>query len=59
VLAVGYSFNGNMTSPENYILVKNSWGTTWGEGGYAKIAFGLAYLGGTCGIFQDPTYVIT
>jgi len=37
VLAVGYT--------SEYILVKNSWGTSWGESGYIRLA-----PGNTCGI---------
>ena len=47
VLAVGYA--------ENYIIVKNSWGASWGDHGYIKIA--QTKKGhGICGINMDASY---
>jgi lysophospholipase L1-like esterase len=45
IVIVGYDSN------EQYWIVKNSWGATWGDGGYFKIAFGQV------GIEQDVAYV--
>ncbi len=54
VLVVGY---GNTTSP--YWIVKNSWGPTWGESGYIRIARGSTYApNGECGILMDPSYPV-
>ena len=46
VLAVGY---GNEAGSD-YILVKNSWGASWGDQGYVKIA------PSQCGITLQPSY---
>ena len=40
------------TGSGGYWKVRNSWGTTWGEGGYIRLAYGQ----NTCDITNDPTY---
>jgi C1A family cysteine protease len=40
---------------ENYWLVRNSWGTAWGESGYIRMQTGKDL----CGITYIPTYVST
>jgi len=37
----------------SYWKVRNSWGTSWGESGYIRLAYGA----NTCDITNDPTYV--
>jgi hypothetical protein len=55
VLAVGYGTLGG----KDYYLVKNSWGTSWGKGGYILLGRGSTYGGeGQCGIQMDPSYPV-
>jgi C1A family cysteine protease len=46
VLAVGYGTENGT----DYVLVKNSWGSGWGDKGYVKMAFNQ------CGVTQSPSY---
>ncbi|KAK8815459.1 hypothetical protein WA158_003671 [Blastocystis sp. Blastoise] len=47
VAAVGYGKENGI----QYIIIRNSWGTEWGENGYAKIAY-IEEGAGICGINQ-------
>jgi cathepsin L len=47
VLAVGY---GTTDEGQEYFIVKNSWGASWGDQGYVKIA------PNQCGITNQPSY---
>lgn len=49
VLAVGYG--------SNYFIVKNSWGSNWGENGYIRL--GVASGAGICGVNSDASFPTT
>jgi KDEL-tailed cysteine endopeptidase len=55
VLIVGYGAENGI----KYWLVKNSWGTSWGDQGYVKIARSDSTNDqGICGISMQPSYPI-
>lgn len=56
VLIVGYGTEADGTM---YWLVKNSWGTSWGDNGYIKIARSESENdAGVCGIAMQPSYPV-
>jgi len=52
VLAVGY---GTLDG-QDYYRVKNSWGPTWGDGGFINLARGGSQKGGQCGMLLSASY---
>jgi len=52
VLIVGYGAEQG----ENYWIVKNSWGATWGDSGYILMAKDVSSKSGTCGLAMQPSY---
>ena len=52
VTVVGYNNSGST----HYWIVKNSWGTSWGESGYIRIKKDISKTSGLCGIAIEPSY---
>ncbi|XP_059637067.1 senescence-specific cysteine protease SAG39-like [Cornus florida] len=53
VTAVGYGTSADGTK---YWLVKNSWGTSWGDSGYIMMERDIAAKEGICGIAMESSY---
>ncbi|KAM3289601.1 low-temperature-induced cysteine proteinase [Capsicum chacoense] len=54
VVAVGYGTENGM----DYWIVRNSWGTSWGETGYLKMERNIASRQGKCGLAIEPSYPV-
>jgi len=54
ITAVGYGSENGV----NYYIVKNSWGSSWGESGYIRLA-ATESGPGTCGVQREPVTTST
>ena len=52
LLVIG--FGTDSTTGQDYWLVQNSWGTSWGQGGFGKVRRGS----NTCGLANCATYPV-
>nr|BAC75924.1 cysteine protease-2 [Helianthus annuus] len=55
VAAVGY---GTTLDGTKYWIVRNSWGSEWGEKGYIRMERGISDKRGLCGIAMEASYPI-
>nr|CAB3483993.1 unnamed protein product [Digitaria exilis] len=53
IAAVGYGVTSEGTK---YWMMKNSWGTSWGEGGFIRMERDIADEEGLCGLAMQPSY---
>ncbi|KAJ3681180.1 hypothetical protein LUZ60_015669 [Juncus effusus] len=55
VAVVGY---GATSDKKKYWIVRNSWGTSWGEEGYIRMERGIKAKQGKCGIAMEASYPV-
>jgi hypothetical protein len=47
-VVVGYNVTAGVGSPDSYWIIRNSWGSGWGEGGYARVQMTDDEYGACC-----------
>ena len=59
VLLIGYGAEvDGKAGAVPYWIAKNSWGESWGEAGFVRIAQGENAPNGVCGVNEDPSYPV-
>ena len=54
MIGIGY---GRDPEQGDYIIIKNSWGTNWGEEGFGRISMSQEYgANGICGILNEASF---
>lgn len=53
--AVG--FGTDSRSGDEYVIIRNQWGTSWGINGYAKVRLDRGTTG-VCGVYTDNTFTL-
>ena len=57
VLAVGYGHGGwKIFGETDFVKIKNSWGSGWGESGYIRVSSSAETGSGTCGIYESASF---
>lgn len=57
MVAVGFGYDDVERS--EYVIVRNSWGTGWGESGYVRVKMGTDdSYGGVCDVYLYPNYPV-
>lgn len=59
VTAVGYGVDSSSGKDQPYFLIRNSWGTDWGEDGYFRLATEQDGSDGICGVLLDANWPVT
>jgi C1A family cysteine protease len=54
VLAIGY---GKDSDGDDFVTIKNSWGSDWGESGFVRVSLTKKFgVHGVCGVLTDGYY---
>ena len=60
IVAAGYDDSISINGDKGALLIRNSWGTGWGESGYGRIEYGCSNVGyAACYVDYSGTSILT